>query len=282
MQSTAEYDGLKKWTSSPGPLDSLELWQSLLREAPSLIMQRERIPAEVSFKSALSSLTDEPIALALEFPFSRLPACYHPAQPMAQQAVRNYLDSLFAEMKLVCDCLKQPLTLSHLFWLGDPVAWLSKAELTEVMYRTSRCFKINGANLSYAVVDMEKPLVEEGLYALLRGLGFTHLLLDTKEWQLAANAPESQMLQQYWSHLGLQPITTEQFQLQGLPAPAANDSVENGHAGNNIPDRMLGLGAGAWSLLGRHMAHNASQLDLYYQRIAEDRLPVSETGVWKK
>lgn len=277
MVSAAEHNNSASWTHQ-GPLNSLELWQGLRRQVPVPPLKRERVPAELSLRSALTSLQGETIALALEFPFSQLPACYHPSQPSSQQAVRHYLDNLFTEMKLVPDQLSQPLNVSHLFWLGDPVAWLSKAELTEVMYRTSRFFKVGGANLSYAVVDMVKPRVEEGLYALLRGLGFTHLLLND-DWQQTAESQETHVLQQYWSHLGLQTITTEQFRCHGLLPASANDTVTTPTDNEPAPNVMLGLGADAWSLIGQHVTHNAPQLDLYYQRLAENRLPVCETGI---
>jgi len=275
-------------------LDSLRLWQMTLGHGrlPALRIRRDPVPAEGRFRELLTEKGEQAgtMALALEFPFDVLPPCQRPESAACQQAVRTYLDHLLAEAATVGRCLQNNQTVSHLYWLGDPTRWLSKGELTELMYRLGQYFHLRRDLCHCAVIEMQTWSRDKGLYALLRGLGFSHLLINSNLGESRSiESATREEIRQYWESLNLTPISRDpsfssmhRFRFHGDSACGAPLS-EAELASLLEPPRnlLIGLGVGAWSVIDHQMLHNASRLDVYYGRISGGRLPTLEAGTWQ-
>lgn len=291
MTSTVQILQPQDWgTLTDTRLDSLRLWQLMIGAGrlPQLAIRKDPVPAGVPFQTMLrdKGLQKGSMALALELPFDRMPACQDPGHPRVGKIVRRYLDELLAEAHLVGQLLQQNRTVTHLFWLGDPCRWLSRAELTEVMFRLGQFFHLRQGLCRCAAIEMEHWNTDAGLYALLCGLGFSHLLLETNRLDRGTLTPQ---LQQYWEQLHLTALSRDPSDPAftrlrfGEQAPG-NQTLETSSPEmmRGAPhELMLGLGLGAWSVLDHRLFHNTPQLDLYYRRLSENRLPSLEAGTWR-
>lgn len=279
-------------------LNGLRLWQLVVGQGrlPTLRIRRDPVAAEVRFRELLTEKGEQrgEMALALEFPFELLPPCARPSSGASRQAVRTYLDHLLLEAARVGDLLRQHRTVTHLYWLGDPSRWLSRGEMTELMYRLGQYFHLRRELCHCTVMHLNGWPNDSGLFALLRGLGFSHLLLgdgtlgNRQTESTAALSPVD--MRHYWHSLHLKPVVWQRnesrFVPWGLGEPITGEpSLDERSPGTLLtPDRhlLVGLGVGAWSLLDQHLIHNASRLDLYYGRLAQGRLPSLEAGSWQK
>lgn len=287
------------WGQLSNPrLNSLRLWQMVVGQGrlPTLRIRRDPVPAEVRFRELLAEKGEQrgEMALALEFPFDLLPPCARPASGASRQAVRTYLDHLLMEAGRVGDLLRQQRTVTHLYWLGDPSRWLSRGEMTELMYRLGQYFHLRRELCHCTVMHLDGWRNDSGLYALLRGLGFSHLLLsdgvpgDRSGERAGFLSPVD--MGRYWHSLHLKPVVWQRkdsrFVPWGLAESAAGEPGldDRGPGALLAPDRhlLVGLGVDAWSVLDQQLIHNASRLDLYYGRLAQGRLASLEAGSWQK
>ncbi len=295
MTSTAQAIHPLPWGQiSNRRLDSLRLWQTVLGNGavPALRIRRDPIPAEGRFRELLTEKGEQTgsMALALEFPFEVLPPCNRPDSAACQRAVRSYLDHLLAEAAVVGRCLQNSQTVSHLYWLGDPARWFSRGELTELMYRLGQYFHLRRDLCHCAVIEMQTWSRDKGLYALLRGLGFSHLLIDGNSGEAPSfESATPEEIRLYWESLNLTPVSRDpatssfhHFRFHGDSACGA--PLEQGELASLLKpsqNLLVGLGVGAWSVVDHQMVHNASRLDAYYRRISSGRLPALEAGTWQ-
>lgn len=262
-------------TTTDARLDSLQVWQLMIGKGQQsgLTVRKDPAPADIYFQTTLrdKGLLKGPMALALEMPFAAIPACSQPGTVRARQTVRRYLDGLLHEASLIGQLLQQTRTVTHLYWLGDPTYWLSRAELTEVMYRLGQFLHLRRNFCQSAVIEIGHWNRDDGLYALLKGLGFSHLLIDPMQAQPETST--ASRLRQYWEYLHLTTIEADALsQVSGSPFEAV--------VGGPPPDLMVGLGLGAWSVVDHRLTRNTTRLDTYYSRLSENRLPGMEAGTW--
>ena len=266
-------------------INSLGLWQCVVRKHSlfSSLQDQTRPTSETPAPQALCQASPHQgtLALALEFPFKTMPVCTETNSEAASQAIRRYLDNLLDEARRVGERLQGERTVSHLYLLGNVAGWLDAAELTELMFRLGRYFHVRQSQGHCAVLEVDDWNQDKGAYALIRGLGFTHLLVNsTLPLQGSADSARFDALRQHWEKLGLTPIVpvVDDAGVHAFQRIGELDTAVAG-VGDNIdavvdaaPDRLIGLGLGAWSVLGHQLLRNPTQLNHYYGSLSEGRL----------
>ncbi|WP_143269421.1 hypothetical protein [Mangrovitalea sediminis] len=266
-------------------IDSLGLWRCVTRKHSLLssLQDQTRHSSETPARNTLLEANPHQgtVALALEFPFKTMPVCTETNSEAAGNAIRRYLDNLLDEARRVGELLQDGPAVSHLYLLGNVAGWLDAAELTEVMFRLGRYFHVRQSQGHCAVLAVDDWNQDKGAYNLIRGLGFTHLLINsTLPLQGSADSERFAALRQHWDKLGLTPIVpvVDDTGVHAFQRIGERDTAMAG-IGENIeavvdaaPDRLIGLGLGAWSVLGHQLLRNPTQLNHYYGSLSERRL----------
>ncbi len=133
------------------------------------------------------------IALSLSMPLQNT-LCSHPLKPSHTQSsaiknsstqnnvspVRNYIDHLLSEIKLVSTLIPKTRTVNYIHWQGDIAQLLSPAEMTEIMYSLNKAFTLQSEQQGTYVIELEKVPADDSIIALIKGLGFGHICLGTQ------------------------------------------------------------------------------------------------------
>ncbi len=127
-----------------------------------------------------SNRTNSEIALSLSMPLQNT-LCSHPQQSgNAISPVRNYIDHILREIRLVGELIPKTRSVNYLHWQGDIAQLLSPAEMTEVMYSLNKTFKLQSEQQGTYVIELEKVPADDAIIALIKGLGFNHICLGTQ------------------------------------------------------------------------------------------------------
>lgn len=265
------------------PFNSLELWHCILAATASqpisTHLDRDAHPRVHADLLSNSIHAHGDTCIAIDFPFAQLTGCQQPASSNAKLAVRRFLDHLCIEMRLLGALLNKAQAVQHLWWLGDPTPWLDPAQMTEVMYRLGQHLHVRKASLQHATLTLSNPVLREGSYALLRGLGFDGLLFCDASTELAQQ--RSDRLTSF-TQMGFTPLqirnhrTDLPFNQRIIPLQAARLQLPAS------PSCMIGLGPGAWSMIDQGMVQNACQLDSYYEALTRNELPSQALGSWHR
>jgi oxygen-independent coproporphyrinogen III oxidase len=128
------------------------------------------------------------IALSLSMPLQNT-LCSHPLQSDHTQngptqnnisPVRNYIDHLLSEIKLVSTLIPKTRSVNYIHWQGDIAQLLSPAEMTEIMYSLNKAFTLQSEQQGTYVLELEKVPADDAIIALIKGLGFSHICLGTQ------------------------------------------------------------------------------------------------------
>ncbi len=130
-----------------------------------------------------SNRTNTEIALSLSMPLQNT-LCSHPLQSEntihSITPVRNYVDHLLREIRLVSEHIPKTRKVSYLHWQGDIVQLLTPAEMTEIMYSLNKAFTLQNEQEGTYVIELEKVPADDAIIALIKGLGFNHICLGTQ------------------------------------------------------------------------------------------------------
>ncbi|MFE8072703.1 hypothetical protein QQM79_16720 [Marinobacteraceae bacterium S3BR75-40.1] len=239
------YPGQKAWKGRRG-LILPELEESRQACAPIALARAHKF---------LRAALQESPALALAIRFPTTPTLENRAPREADlHSRRQYLDLLLREMRLLKLHTYRHCRLTHLWWLGHPPAWLEPAQMTELMFRTGQQLNDGLDYLEAATLCVDKLVADQDTWALVRGLGFTHIV---------SQAPPTEALAALVSEFELS-IVPDVFH---SPMPRLNE----------VP--LVGIGLGARSFFGRYCIDNLMRLDLYRSCLDRGQYPYEQARI---
>lgn len=258
------------------------LWSMVLRKECGLppILHPDRDFTEKTWLDILHNCqhvnTPTSTALAVSLPLEKILTGQN-LQNM-QTSARHYLDHLLLEMRLLHKALQPPIRIQTFWLLGDALHWLQPAELTELIFKTRRLFPSEQSDKIPAILELANWPEQEGIWALVAGLGFTHLV--ARGSLLKTHQPQLQDIAQVFK-LGLLCCTANPEH------PRELITLEPSRRAPHLPDglpsvnALLGAGIDGQSFVGPHYINNQTQLDAYYQDTASGQLPIARGGTWR-
>lgn len=279
---------------------------------PNLVDDRDFSPRAFQDMIANSNHQDDTLGLIVRLtPWKSRDMLFPASTPGNSSMTRRYLDYLIKEIRQLGLLTHRSRAVTRLCWHGDALSTLAAAELTELMYTICRVFHLQHDEPREFIAELTHIPEDEGLLALLRGLGFnkvrlashlvsenpekmtelvrklhclgfTKVALSLEEETGVRPSPESV---KHWRSMGIsklcvapgtvvEPLTTVGWTRTSpvsFSAPDAPDPVE-------YSNTLLGAGLGAFSLIGRSFARNHIALNDYYSAINAGRLPCATGG----
>ncbi|WP_250655084.1 hypothetical protein [Alkalimarinus coralli] len=130
-----------------------------------------------------SNRTNSELALSLSMPLQNT-LCSFPKQNNSTTSkitpVRNYIDHLLHEVRLLSDLIPRTRRINYIHWQGEIAQLLSPAEMTEIMYSLNKAFTLQNEQEGTYVIELEKVPADDAIIALIKGLGFNHICLGTQ------------------------------------------------------------------------------------------------------
>ncbi|MEM1154311.1 MAG: oxygen-independent coproporphyrinogen III oxidase [Pseudomonadota bacterium] len=126
-----------------------------------------------------------PLSLYIQIPFCS-EACHFCACDRVvtreRGVTRRYLQALTKEIELKANLIGKSRPVSCLHWGGGTPTYLDSAEITELMYRVSRHFRLLSPRLEQHSIELDPRYLTATTVALLRGVGFKQIRLGVQDF----------------------------------------------------------------------------------------------------
>ena len=129
-----------------------------------------------------SNRTNSELALSLSMPLQNTLCSYpNPKSNISNSSpVRNYIDYLLKEIRLVSELIPDNRSINYIHWQGEIAQLLTPAEMTEIMYSLNKAFNLQDEREGTYVIELERVPADDSIIALIKGLGFNHICLGTQ------------------------------------------------------------------------------------------------------
>ncbi|PID44517.1 MAG: hypothetical protein CSB48_01680 [Proteobacteria bacterium] len=117
-------------------------------------------------------------ALSISMPLKHT-LCEHYGVTKNTHPIRNYLDNLLQEARLISELVPRRCTISYLHWNKNIHQLLDDAEMTELMFHLNKHFSLLPEGKGRYVIELRFEHITDNTIPLIKGLGFTHICLET-------------------------------------------------------------------------------------------------------
>ncbi|PIE43761.1 MAG: hypothetical protein CSA50_03940 [Gammaproteobacteria bacterium] len=131
--------------------------------------------------------TQPDTALCISMPLKHT-LCEHYGTTKNTHPIRNYLDNLLNEARLVSELIPKRCTISYLHWNNNIHQLLDDAEMTELMFHLNKHFSLMPEGEGRYVIELLYGHIADSTIALIKGLGFTHICLETPTFESISEA----------------------------------------------------------------------------------------------
>jgi hypothetical protein len=196
-------------TTKPLIMQTVTSTQDLLESInPQLILNDGHLPtilddsslsaADVCAAIRQVTQTATPMAISFCMPLQNRPVNHsmHSGHvtPSAQ-SLRTHLNYLLAEMRVLSTLIAHSQKVTRLYWPAEMTGLLQPAEMTELMYHLHRSFCMARDDSAHYTFELAELPQDETLIPLIRGLGFTEVVLT--DWRASlSDAPRIRLMDQ--------------------------------------------------------------------------------------